>query len=237
MAYALAQPIFRESSGAGLESLARFQATGPSVGVMAGQTVVLEGGDRSRADFRPPRPLRALLIALLPVSAPAFVWAVGVASWRASAAFGGTMFALAVLRGGMAWRDLWRSRRLADRLLFAFPRFPLVSPLALWRAAELTSERNRRFLAKSVHGLAREAAGSVLPTAVPLNRRAARENLFLLRRLETRLADLTRPVSAHGVLVVDRLLTDGISSPLYCRERAAELSEALTEALAALEVC
>lgn len=146
------------------------------------------------------------------------------------------MFALAVLRGGMVWHDLWRSRRLADRLLYAFTRFPLVSPLALWRAAELTSERNRRSLAKSLHGLVREAEGSVLPTAVPLIRRAARESLFLLRRLEARLADLTRPVSAHGALVVERLLADGVSSPLYCRERAAELPEALTEALAALEV-
>jgi hypothetical protein len=203
---------------------------------MAGASVVLHGGDRLGADFRPPRPARAQLLALVPVSVPASLWAAGAASWRASAAFGGIMLGLAALRGGIVWLDLWRSRRLADRLLYNHPRSPLVSPLALWRAAELTSERNRRSLARSVRALVREAEGAVLPSAVPLNRRAARENLKLLRRLEARLTDPSRPVSAHGVLVVERLLTDGISSPLYCRERAPELPRAIGKALTALEV-
>ena len=43
------------------------------------------------------------------------------------------------------------------------------------------------------------------------------------------------PVSVRGVLLVQELLSDGYGSPLYNRERAADLRPALEECLSALE--
>ena len=58
--------------------------------------------------------------------------------------------------------------------------------------------------------------GGTLPGPVPLNTRAIRRQLGLLRALRERLGDFSRPVSARGMLLVDRLLT-GPGSPLYSR--------------------
>ena len=102
------------------------------------------------------------------------------------------------------------------------------------RAAELTSLRNRRALARSLERAARELEGRVLPSAVPLNRAGARPHLDLVRALAARLR-AAEPVSARGVLLVQALLTDGYESPLYNRERADELRPALEHCLSALE--
>ena len=69
----------------------------------------------------------------------------------------------------------------------------------------------------------------------PVNRGAALRSLFLLRRLEATLGDASRPVSPRGVLIVRRLLADGTTSPLYRRDRAEELPDALAGALADLD--
>jgi hypothetical protein len=69
---------------------------------------------------------------------------------------------------------------------------------------------------------------------VPLNTRALRSNLDLVRALHERLDDLTCPVSARGMLLVDRLLTEP-GSPLYSRVPEDVLAEALGEARTALD--
>ena len=62
-----------------------------------------------------------------------------------------------------------------------------------------------------------------------------REQATTLRALANRLSDLERPVGARGMLLLDRLVTDGYG-PLYVSYRAVELSDALARAAASLEV-
>jgi len=127
-----------------------------------------------------------------------------------------------------------RQRRAADEWLLwgATPRPE--SALLHRRTCELCSQRRRASLARTLRGIEREALGPVVPGPVPLNRRAIRAQVGLVQALEERLADPARPVSARGVLLVERLLTEP-GSPLYSPFENAVLAEALTEALAALE--
>ena len=60
-----------------------------------------------------------------------------------------------------------------------------------------------------------------------------REEADTLRALERRLSDLEHAVRPQGVLLLDRLLTDGYG-PLYVSYRAVELRDALTRAGEAL---
>jgi hypothetical protein len=121
-------------------------------------------------------------------------------------------------------RERRAQRRLADELLLAgAAAYP--DSLLGGRAHELTSERERRMLARSLERTVRELEGRVLPSAVPLNRAGA-----LARRLR---AD--EPVTARGVLLVQEFLGDGHGSPLYNRERVPDVRPALEECLAALE--
>jgi hypothetical protein len=131
-------------------------------------------------------------------------------------------------------RERARQRRAAGAwLLWQTPPRPPSSELDR-RRQELVSVRRRALLARTLHGIEREALGRVVPGPVPLNRRAIRAQLGLVQALEERLADQARPVSAPGVLLVDRLLTEP-GSPLYSRDADAVLAGALSEALAALE--
>ena len=131
--------------------------------------------------------------------------------------------------GRFSIRKRAEERRRADELLRAG-----TDEMLATRAAELTSLRNRRALARSLEATARELDGRVLPSAVPLNRAGARPHLDLIRALAARLL-APAPVSARGVLLVQELLTDGYHSPLYDRERAGDLRPALEESLSALE--
>jgi len=187
--------------------------------------------------FVPPHPLRATLLAPIPSLAPFGLLASGAISAAAAIVSGGVLACMAGAHIGYARFDLWRCRRLADELLSAHHRATVSSPLVAWRSAELTSARTRRNLAEWVHGVIRDAEPPrVRLVWTPLNRAAARRNLFLLRRLEQRLSDLSRPVSPRGVLVVQELLADGTRSPLYRQDRADALPDALAEALAGLDV-
>lgn len=188
----------------------------------------------AREEFVAPQPLRATLLALTPALVPAALWAAGVASAGAATATGGVLFGLAGIRGAYAWFDARRCRALADRLLRAHGRSTVPSPLADWRATQLTSERTRRRLVKRLQSLIHEAELALGACSSPLDRHALEQSLFLLRRLDRRLGDLSRPVSPYGILVVGELV-DGGSSPLSRPECAAELPDASTEALAALD--
>ena len=108
-------------------------------------------------------------------------------------------------------------------------------PLRLaWRVEELVATKNRLDLAHSVRSLVRDAQPRYLPSASPFNRLAVRAESDQLLAVAARLADLERPVAARGVVLVDRLLTDG-SGPLYDRELADQFGPALDEIRTTLE--
>jgi len=168
-----------------------------------------------REELVAPQPLHTTLLALTPALVLAGLGATGATSAGVATAAGGVLLALAGLCGGYAWFDARRCRVLADRLLRTHPR------------SQLTSERARRHLVERLQSLIRAADVGLRAGTSPLDRRAFEQSLFLLRRLDRRLGDLSRPVSPYGVLVV-RELVDGA-------ERPTELPDALTEALAALD--
>ena len=136
-------------------------------------------------------------------------------------------------KGRLSIRKRAKERRYADELLRdgADENGPTILSA---RAAELTSPRSRRALARSLERTARELEGRVLPSAIPLNRAGARPHLDLVRALAARLR-AAEPVSARGVLLVQELLTNGYGSPLYDRDRSTDLRPALEECLSALE--
>lgn len=75
-----------------------------------------------------------------------------------------------------------------------------------WRVAELTSERERKLCARSLHGVLGELGGMKLPGAAPLRTASLRPHIALLETLEARLLDDV-PVTAVGILAVNELLT------------------------------
>jgi hypothetical protein len=85
-----------------------------------------------------------------------------------------------------------------------------------WRIDELTSQRERRLLGRSVRRIVPELAAGRRPGASPLNRFALRPFRSELIALADRLDDFERPVSAAGILGVHRLLTEP-GSVLYSR--------------------
>lgn len=87
--------------------------------------------------------------------------------------------------------------------------------------------KNRLDLAHSLRSLVRDARPSYVPSASPFNRIAVRAESDRLVEVAERLSDLERPVAARGVVLLERLLTDG-SGPLYDRERAGRLGPTLT---------
>lgn len=152
------------------------------------------------------------------------------------------------MRGGDAshlpfagvWRGLGRLRaRRALRALRAAADTDLARrdrpPLRLaWRVEELVGTKNRLDLAHSVRSLVRDARPSYLPSASPFNRLVVRAESDALLVVAARLADLERPVAARGVVLLERLLTDG-SGPLYDRDRVDEFGSTLDTILDALE--
>ena len=127
---------------------------------------------------------------------------------------------------------LRRERELADAELRTAD---FTTPRTAWRARELTVPKERLALARAVNRILRAADARYLPGATPLNRIAVRDQAHALRELETRLADLERPVSARGVLLIGDLLTDGYG-PLYVSYRAVELRDTLVRVAHALEL-
>ena len=127
-------------------------------------------------------------------------------------------------------RALSKARRRADVELARWPYVPLQ---LVWRANELTGEKNRRELARTVRSAIRDADPRYLPGASPLNRRAVRAEAEALEAIAARLEALELAVAPRGVVLVGRLLTDG-SSPLY-GSGDARLRKELDRIRAALE--
>jgi hypothetical protein len=141
------------------------------------------------------------------------------------------MEVLAPVRRLRARRELLAARRIADAELLATA---LPSPRFAWRTNELCSDEHRRALAESLVQVVRASETRYLPSASPLNRVAAREQLPLFLQVAAVLADTQRRVTPRGVLLVEELLT-GSKSPLYLHRSANELRTTLAAALKALE--
>jgi hypothetical protein len=118
---------------------------------------------------------------------------------------------LAPVRSWEARRALRGARRRADEELAA-TRLP--PPRLAWRAAELVADENRIGLARSLTDVVHAADERLLPAASPIARSAVRQCRPQLLAIAARLFDTSLPVPARGVLLVDRLLTNG-SGPLY----------------------
>jgi hypothetical protein len=125
-----------------------------------------------------------------------------------------------------------RQRALADAWLAwgAVPRDEsgLLGP----RADELTSAKNRRALARVCRRYVAEIRDPPC-RAYAVNRVALREHVGSLAGLGGRLGDLSKPVSAHSILLA-REVVDG-NGPLFNRSRAGELGPTLKRALSALD--
>ncbi|HEY7705564.1 MAG TPA: hypothetical protein VH968_00160 [Gaiellaceae bacterium] len=131
-----------------------------------------------------------------------------------------------------ARRALREARREADAELLDTP----VPSLRLaWRAAELVVPKERRELAGELRRLVRYAEPRYLPGAAPVNRPGVRAAGETLLAMADRLADLEQPVSPRGVLLLERLLSDG-DGPLYDPVRTDELLAAIDEAAGALDL-
>ena len=157
--------------------------------------------------FAPSRPLRSAALLLAPAPLPIALWAFGVLPAAAALGFGASLVLLALAQGAFGAYDLHRSRRLGDRLLRAYPGGQPISGLAAWRAAELTSARNRGDVARLVRQLRRETETCIRLGTPRVDRAAVDEALVLLRRLERRLETFTEPVSPVGMLDVLALVS------------------------------
>src|SRR5689334_7088413 len=138
---------------------------------------------------------------------------------------------LAPVRSWEARRALRGARRRADEELAA-TRLP--PPRLAWRAAELVADENRIDLARSLTGVVHAADERLLPAASPIARSAVRACRPQLLAIAARLFEVSKSVSARGVLLVERLLTDG-SGPLYGRGDEERLLKAATNILLALD--
>jgi len=119
-------------------------------------------------------------------------------------------------------------RRKADRLLRVSAGNWESHPAVSWRVAELTSAKERRLLARTLRGVVADVSSrTIVVSAAPLDRHGLRPHASSLAALADRFADLERPVTGAGVVLVRDLLCDG-GSPLYTGGAgAAELPAAL----------
>jgi hypothetical protein len=131
----------------------------------------------------------------------------------AGAAAAGCFVLAAVVRAGRARAELRGVRRAADRLILADAVGAEGSDVIRWRTLELIAPASREQLGRELEQTLRKADPARLPSAGPLRRGVARRHREMLRRLEERMHD-GRPVTARGVLLLQRLLREP-GSPLY----------------------
>jgi hypothetical protein len=139
------------------------------------------------------------------------------------------------------WLDMRRSRVAADAWIAQHPSATRSGSFG-WRIDELTSQRERRMLARSLRHVVDSLSPAQLPGAAPLNRPALRPHASALTAIAARLDMLHQPVAAAGVLRVHELLTEP-ESPLYARPlvedgkaRAEDVGRKLSAVLESLEV-
>ncbi len=168
-----------------------------------------------------------LALAALPLVAGVF----GLVRPASALMLGGALVVGAAVQASLGFLASKQERVSADRLLLAGNSLP--SELE-WRKQELTGARERGSLARSLRSLVSSLGRDVVLTAQVVNRPAARAQSAKLTALADRLERVEDAVSARGILLVRRLLTDG-RSPLFDRARAAELPDDIDTALRALD--
>ena len=137
-------------------------------------------------------------------------------------------------QGARGWRARARARHDADAWLRASAGRFDNHPAYAWRTAQLTSPRERRLLARSLHAVVQDVRKPRGLSPSPINRRGLAPQADAIEELSQRLADLERPVTAAGILLVHDLLTNG-GSPLYLHGRVADLRKTLSRIRTTLE--
>jgi hypothetical protein len=137
------------------------------------------------------------------------------------------------VRATRARGELHAVRRAADRVILADAHAAEGSDIVRWRTLELVAPAPREEIAREIAQTLRRLDPARLPSASPLRRGIARRHEELLRRLEQRMLD-GRPVTARGVLLLQRLLREP-GSPLYDGVNERELSRTLATVLAELQ--
>jgi hypothetical protein len=128
-----------------------------------------------------------------------------------------------------------RAPSLDRRLAAGIP--PWASQLLAARALQLTHERRRRSVARSLERLVERAERTPSPgfsTVVPVSRSQVREASSTIVSLAARMRD-GRPLDARGVARLLALLCDG-SGPLFVAGPRGALEKTLKDAYRALDV-
>jgi hypothetical protein len=128
-------------------------------------------------------------------------------------------------------RELRRARRAADAELLRLSPTP---PRLAWRSAELTAGVRRLELGRELRRVVSAADARYLPGASPVDRPRVRAASDALLALADRLAELSRPVSPRGMLLLERLLNDA-DGPLYEGRATTTIAAALEEIAANLD--
>ena len=184
-------------------------------------------------DARIPRPWLAAVPLLGLAAASVALDAAPELPWTVGVAVAGLFLVAAAARALQRYVELRQLRAAADRLIRRDDTRTQQSRFLGWRAQELTRPSRRRTLARSLRHVVRELDASTLPGASPLNRRAARPYATRLAELARSVEDPDIRVFARGVLLAESLLTDA-ASPLYDRDRAGQLGNALAQVEKAL---
>jgi hypothetical protein len=134
------------------------------------------------------------------------------------------------LRVRVAARRDRLNRELADNA------DPHSSPELALRASQLTSDRRRKQLARTLSGFVEDANHPRLtrPPVVTINRAAVRDAEDAIITMITRLDD-AEPVDPRGMAIAERIITDGADSPLYRYGQPGALRALVLTATAALD--
>ncbi len=113
---------------------------------------------------------------------------------------------------------------------------PASSPERALRASQLTSERRRRQLSRTLKRTLAEARGPSVTRALVtiINRRAVLDAADAIQALIDRLSS-HEPVTVKGMALAERIITDGVSSPLYGRAEPGTLRRLVLVATSELD--
>ncbi len=181
--------------------------------------LVHEGRPTPAAPASPvPAALPYLVVAVVALGAG---WAAGL-SWPNRLVLPIALVVAGALRSAQLWNARRRRRAIADDW---FGRGGQASHFE-WRAAELTSTRERKLLAHSLRGVVREIRSPGPRSTLPLNRKAIGPHLEAILAIAERLEDVAVPVTPTAILAIERLLTSP-GSPLYMHANGHDLPERL----------
>ena len=177
--------------------------------------------------------LRPALPYLVPGPATAIAVTFGVVSRPALVAVAVSASLCALVRATIESIRIELLRDRADAWILAHAVGQPTDDIVLRRMRELTDPRTRASLATSIRVIA-DASDVAFWNRLYPNRRRIRAHRHELRHLARELGDLSRPVNPRGVALANQLLT-AAGGPLHDPHRAAALSVAVRETIAALD--